>query len=44
VIAVAVVILFISTIVVIAAEAGRRVSDRHLEAETTVQEDEVPLP
>jgi spermidine/putrescine transport system permease protein len=44
VIAVAVVILFISTIVVIAAEAGRRISDRHLEAETAVQEDEVTLP
>ena len=43
VIAVAVVILLISTIVVIAAEAGRRVSDRHLEAETAVQEDEVTL-
>ena len=44
VIAVAVVILFISTIVVIAAEAGRRISDRQLEAETAVAEDEVTLP
>jgi len=43
VIAVAVVILFISAIVVIAAEAGRRISDRHLEAETAVQEEEVSL-
>jgi spermidine/putrescine transport system permease protein len=43
VIAVAVVILFISAIVVIVAEAGRRISDRHLEAETAVQEEEVSL-
>jgi spermidine/putrescine transport system permease protein len=43
VIAVAVVILFVSAIVVIVAEAGRRVSDRHLEAETAVQEEEVSL-
>ncbi len=43
VIAVAVVILFISAIVVIVAEAGRRVSDRHLEAQTAVQEEEVSL-
>jgi spermidine/putrescine transport system permease protein len=43
VIAVAVVILFISAIVVIVAEAGRRVSDRHLEAETAVNEEEVSL-
>jgi spermidine/putrescine transport system permease protein len=43
VIAVAVVILFISAIVVIAAEAGRRISDRHLEAQTAVHEEEVPV-
>jgi spermidine/putrescine transport system permease protein len=43
VIAVAVVILLISAIVVIVAEAGRRVSDRHLEAEIAVNEEEVSL-
>ena len=44
VIAVAVVSCSYPGIVVFAAEAGRRISDRHLEAETAVREDEVVLP
>jgi spermidine/putrescine transport system permease protein len=43
VIAVAVVILLVSTVVVIAAEVLRGATDRTLEAETTVYDEEVPV-
>lgn len=42
VIAIAVVVMVLSAIVMVVSEVGRRVSDRALEAETTVVEEETP--